>query len=84
MTEHQIRKFNKEMENIGNIDINARHLLERVPLSQWSLVHDGRQRWGIVTTNYIEGFNFVLKEAHALPITACVQHRLSNALIMEG
>ena len=71
--EHQIRKFNKEMENIGKIDSNARRWLESVPLSQWSFVRDGGHHWGIVTTNYVERFNSVLKGARVLPIIACVQ-----------
>ena len=72
-TEHQIRKFNKEIENIGKIDNNARRWLERVPLSQWSLTHNGGHRWGIVITNHVKGFNSVLKGARALPITSYVQ-----------
>ena len=72
-TEHQIRKFNKEIENIGKIDSSARRWLERVPLSQWSLAHDGGHRWGMVTTNHIEGFSSVLKGVRALSITVCVQ-----------
>ena len=39
--EHQIKKFNNYMDNIEQINSNARRWLDRVPSSQWSLVNDG-------------------------------------------
>ena len=71
--EHQIRKSKNYMDNIEQINSNARRWLDRVPSSQWSLANDGGYRWGIITTNHVEGFNSVLKGARALPVTACVQ-----------
>ncbi|XP_074293339.1 uncharacterized protein LOC141620337 [Silene latifolia] len=72
-TEHQIRKFDQGMENIGRINVNAKATLEKIPLSKWCLAHDGGKRYGLKTTNMCECFNGVLKGVRFLPIQALVR-----------
>jgi len=72
-SQNQVRKFNSTMEEIGKLNPEARQWLERHPLARWTLAHDGGRRYGLLTTNLSEIFNSVLKGAHFLPITACVQ-----------
>ena len=40
---------------------------------KWTLAHDGRHRYGWMTTNIDECINGVLKGARMLPITALVR-----------
>ncbi|KAH9602468.1 hypothetical protein KSS87_003230 [Heliosperma pusillum] len=61
------------MQKIGNLNPSAKVLLESIPLSKWSLCHDGGHRYGIKTTNNSECFNGVLKRVRFLPITALVK-----------
>ncbi|KAH9624575.1 hypothetical protein KSS87_023011 [Heliosperma pusillum] len=69
----QRKRFNKGMQKIGSINPSAKVLLESIPLSKWSLCHDGGHRYGIKTTNNSECFNGVLKRVRFLPITALVK-----------
>ncbi|CAH9097342.1 unnamed protein product [Cuscuta epithymum] len=70
---HQVRKFDAIIQEIDKINPEARKWLDKIPVAQWSLAHDGGRRYGIMTTNLSEVFNSVLKGARNLPITACVQ-----------
>ncbi|XP_035840400.1 uncharacterized protein LOC110914388 [Helianthus annuus] len=72
-SQNQIRKFNSIMEEIGKINRKARQWLEQHAFDKWTLAHDGRKRYGLLTTNLSEIFNSVLKVARFLPITSCVQ-----------
>ncbi|CAI9297141.1 unnamed protein product [Lactuca saligna] len=72
-SQNQIRKFNSIMEEIGKLNLHARHWLESHPLNRWTLAYDGGRRYGLLTTNLSEIFNSVLKGARFLPITTCVQ-----------
>ena len=67
------RKFNRHMDIIGRINLEAQQWLEAIPLEIWALSHDGGQRYGIMTMNMSEVFNSVLKGACNLPITVLVQ-----------
>jgi hypothetical protein len=60
----------KELEKILNDDAKA-WLLEQWPeKSKWALAFDeGGSRYGIMTTNISEVFNFVLKGIRALPVS---------------
>ncbi|KAH9612224.1 hypothetical protein KSS87_003278, partial [Heliosperma pusillum] len=69
----QRKRFNKGMQKIGSLNPSAKVLLESIPLSKWSLCHDGGHRYGIKTTNNSECFNGVLKRVRFLPITALVK-----------
>ncbi|XP_074266607.1 uncharacterized protein LOC141589886 [Silene latifolia] len=71
--QHQLRKFEKGMEGIGAINMNAKVLLEGIPHSKWCLAHDGGKRYGLRTTNMCECFNGVLKGVRFLPIQALVK-----------
>ena len=42
-------------------------------VEKWTQLHDGRFRYGWMTTNLFDCINEVLKEAQMLPITALAQ-----------
>jgi hypothetical protein len=65
----------KELEKILNDDAKA-WLLEQWPeKSRLALAFDeGGSRYGIMTTNISEVFNFVLKGIHALPVSGIVDY----------
>jgi hypothetical protein len=68
-------RLDKELENILNDDANA-WLLEQWPeKSKCALAFDeGDSRYGIMTTNISEVFNFVLKGIRALPVSGIVDY----------
>nr|XP_040244155.1 uncharacterized protein LOC120963555 [Aegilops tauschii subsp. strangulata] len=48
--------------------------IEHEPLERWSLLHDTHgARYGVMTTNLAETYNFVLRGNRALPLTAIVE-----------
>ncbi|XP_071678345.1 uncharacterized protein [Lolium perenne] len=48
--------------------------IEHEPLERWSLLHDTHEaRYGVMTTNLAESYNFVLRGNRALPLTALVE-----------
>ncbi|GMP85112.1 hypothetical protein CsSME_00038401 [Camellia sinensis var. sinensis] len=61
------------MDDIYKLEKNAERWFRRMNPIHWTLCHDGGCRWGILTTNHIEGFNGVLKGARSVPITASVE-----------
>jgi hypothetical protein len=65
----------KELEKILNDDANA-WLFEQLPeKSKWTFAFDeGGSRYGIMTTNISEVFNFVLKGIHSLPISGIMDY----------
>ena len=58
-----IKKYNEE----------AGERLDEIAVEQWTYSHDGRHRYGAMTTNLFECFNGVLKGARSLSITALVK-----------
>ena len=70
--ETKVRKFNKHMDTIGIINLEAQRWLEAIPLKKLALSHDGGRRYGIMTINMSEVFNSVLKRAWSLPVTTLV------------
>ena len=69
----EVGKFNKHMDTIMRINLEAQRWLEAIPFEKWALSHDGSRRYGIMITNMPEVFNSVLKGAQSLPVTALVQ-----------
>jgi hypothetical protein len=65
----------KELEKILNDDVNA-WLFEQLPKkSKWALAFDeSGSRYGIMTMNILEVFNFILKGIHSLPISSIVDY----------
>jgi hypothetical protein len=65
----------KELEKILNDDAKA-WLLEQLPeKSKWALTfEEGGSRYGIMTTNISEVFNFILKGISALPVCGIVDY----------
>jgi hypothetical protein len=69
------------------------HWIEKEPHEKWSLLHDTHgARYGIMTTNLAEVYNFVLRGQRNLPLVAIVegvlhgtvryfQERLKNAIL---
>ena len=55
--------------------------IEKEPPVQWSLLHDQYgARYGIMTTNLAEVYNFVLRGNRSLPLTALVEGILHGTL----
>ena len=80
----EVGKFNKHMDTIGRINLEAQRWLEAIPFEKWAFSHDGGQRYGIMTTNISKVFNSVLKGAQNLLITALVQltfFRLNSSFV---
>lgn len=51
-----------------------RQWIEHEPLERWSLLHDTHgARYGVMTTNLAETYNFVLRGSRSLPLTAIVE-----------
>ena len=69
----KVGKFNKHMNTIMRINLEAQRWLETTPFEKWALSHDRGRRYGIMATNMSEVFNSVLKGARSLPVTALVQ-----------
>jgi transposase-like protein len=67
----------KELEKILKYNVNA-WLFEQLPRkSKWALAFDeGGSRYGIMTTNISEVFNFVLKCIRSLPISGIVDYTI--------
>ena len=65
--------FNKHMDTIWRINLEAQRWLEAIPYEKLALSHDGGRRYGIMTTNMSEVFNSVLKGARSLPMSSLVQ-----------
>jgi hypothetical protein len=65
----------KELEKIFNNDANAWLLEQLLDKSKWALTFDKRGcRYGVMTTNISEVFNFVLKGIHSLLISGIVDY----------
>jgi hypothetical protein len=65
----------KELKKILNDDTNAWLLEQLSEKSKWVLAFDeGGSRYGIMTTNISEVFNFVLKIIHVLPVCGIVDY----------
>ncbi|KAH7854428.1 hypothetical protein Vadar_013718 [Vaccinium darrowii] len=80
-TEIQPRKFERELNKTKRFIVTdgpnkgkekVYDDLMAIPLERWSFAHDGGMRYGSKTTNVVECFNGVLKDARHLPITAMV------------
>jgi hypothetical protein len=74
----EVNKFKarlKELKKILNDDVKV-WLSEQLPeKSKWGLAFDkGGSRYGIMTTNISEVFNFVLKGIRSLPISGIVDY----------
>jgi hypothetical protein len=68
-------RLDKELENILNDDANAWLLEQWSEKSKCALAFDeGDSRYGIMTTNISEVFNFVLKGIRALPVSGIVDY----------
>ena len=57
----EIGKFNKHMDTIRIINLEAQRWLKNIPFYKLALSHDGGRRYGIMTTNMFEVFNSILK-----------------------
>ena len=56
-SQNQVRKFNSIMDEIGQINPQARQWLQRHAFDRWTLAHDGGRRYGLLTTNLSKKFN---------------------------
>ncbi|KAJ9565830.1 hypothetical protein OSB04_001796 [Centaurea solstitialis] len=66
---------------IKEINIDAWEYLKEIGVSNWTLLHDKRnRRWGNLTTNIAESFNNVLRGARVLPIMALIDFTFNKAV----
>ena len=59
----EVGKFNKHIDTIRRINLEAQQWLEATLFEKWALSHDEGRRYGIMITNMSEVFNSVLKGA---------------------
>jgi hypothetical protein len=65
----------------GNRIKNFKEWIEKEPLEKWSLLHDTHgARYGEMTTNLAEVYNFVLRGSRSLPLTAIVESIFLNTV----
>ena len=69
----EVGKFNKHMDIIRKINLEAQRWLENIHFEKWVISHDGGRRYWIMTTKMSTVFNSVLKGDRSLPVTALVQ-----------
>lgn len=73
-SQRQPWKFDRCMEKIKEININAYNWLLKIPVKQWTLAHDkDGARFGQRTTNLVESFNGVLKGCRCFPVTGLAE-----------
>ena len=68
----RVGKFNKHMNTIERINLEAQRLLKEIPFNKLAHSHDGGRRYGKMTTNMSEVFNSVMKGAQSLLVIALV------------
>jgi transposase-like protein len=69
----------KELKKILNDDAKAWLFEQLSEKSKWTLAFDeGGSRYGIMTTNILEVFNFVLKGIRSLPVSSIVYYTFHN------
>ncbi|KAI5668321.1 hypothetical protein M9H77_18174 [Catharanthus roseus] len=61
------------MKEIQERNLDAYIYLMKLDPEKWTLLHDGRHRHGIMTTNISEALNSVFKKARVLPLKALVE-----------
>ena len=71
--ENQLRKYQITRDRITQLSADGDKYLTDIPVENWALAHDGGHRYGVMTTNFFESFNGILKSARNLPITALVE-----------
>ena len=69
----KVENFNKHIDTIKRINVEAQRCLKAIPLEKWAFSYDICQRNGIMITNMSKVFNNVLKGARSLPVTTLVQ-----------
>ena len=59
----EVGKFNKHMDIVRKINLEAQRWLENIHFEKWVISYDGGRRYWIMTTNMSTVFNSVLKGA---------------------
>ncbi|KAI5675292.1 hypothetical protein M9H77_06242 [Catharanthus roseus] len=77
------RKFDRVMKKIQERNVDAYIYLMKLEPEKWTLLHDGKHRHGIMTTNISEVLNSVLKKAKVLPLKVLVE-LIFNKLVKEN
>ncbi|KAI5658524.1 hypothetical protein M9H77_27317 [Catharanthus roseus] len=62
-TEYEQWKFDRVMKEIQERNVDAYIYLMKLDPKKWTLLHDGRPRHGIMTTNISEALDSVLKKS---------------------
>ena len=56
----KVGKFNKHLDTIGRINLEAQRWLEAIPIEKWTLSRDGGRKYEIMTTNISEVEAFLI------------------------
>lgn len=67
------RKLDYQMERVARINQDAHAWLFSIQVDKSALCHDGGRRYGMMTTNFSDVFNSVLKGVRNILITVCIQ-----------
>ncbi|KAL0434711.1 UNVERIFIED_CONTAM: hypothetical protein Sradi_0179000 [Sesamum radiatum] len=78
--EQNVRKFERIIEKIRELNEEAFDWLQKIDKAQWTLSHDGGWQTDILTTNMSECINGVLKGSRHLPIIAIVRITLDRTV----
>lgn len=70
--QYQERKFKNSTQCIRDVKPAAYNYLMDIALDKWTIHCGGHRRWGILTSNLSESFNYFLKKARGLPVTAMI------------
>ncbi|CAI9113082.1 OLC1v1013618C1 [Oldenlandia corymbosa var. corymbosa] len=70
-TEHD--KVRKGVGKLASKNPVAAEWLDSIGANKWTLLGDGDNRWGVMTTNTTESYNNALKGARLLPIIALIK-----------
>ena len=75
------KRRTEQQESEPDSSIMPYTYLMKEDLNMWTQLHDGRYRYGAMTTNVSECFNGVLKGARGLPIAAIVEFTQSKLVV---
>ena len=62
---NEVRKFNKHMDTIRIINLEAQRWLEAIPFEKWALSYDRGRRYEIMSTNMSKVLIVFLKDIRA-------------------
>lgn len=74
----QPQKFTRYMDELKKKEDCTLNYFANIEVERWTRAYDGGYRFGIMTTNFYESYNAILKSAMRLPIAAFVKEIFYN------